>query len=82
MEKNNDYQQHAKDLVNTSVQDMQSSLSFYSGKEPYHTEIIRRAIVIVKRRKETTKLKVLEAKLKKMQKEASAQQSVEKVKND
>jgi hypothetical protein len=70
MKKNNDYQQHANDLVNTSVQDMQSSLSLYSGAEPYHTEIIRRAIVIAKRRNEATKLKVLQAKLKKMQKEA------------
>lgn len=62
--------ERAISLVNTSVEDMKSGLWFYRGNEPKHLEIIRRGIEIVKRRDEKTKLSILNAKLKKMLKEA------------
>lgn len=70
--------ERAISLVNTSVEDMKSGLWFYRGNEPEHLEIIRRGREIVKRRGEKTKLKMLDAKLKKMLKEKEAEvESVE-----
>jgi len=47
----------AQDLVGTSVQDMESSLWHYSTRDDLL--VLRAALKIVKRRKETTKAKIL-----------------------
>lgn len=68
----------AMSLVNSSVQDMQSGLWFYRGNVPGHLAIVRRGREIVKRRGEATKLRLLDAKIKKMLKEKEAEaESVE-----
>lgn len=65
--------ERAISLVNTSVEDMKSGLWFYRGNVPEHLEIIRRGREIVKRRGEVTKLRLLDAKIKKMLKEKEAE---------
>lgn len=59
----------ARDLVNTSVQDMTSSLSHYEGTDPADVELILRALKFCLRRAEKTKATILLRKLKKMEKE-------------
>jgi len=56
-------------LVNTSVDDMHSSLNFYQSNIQSDVETIRYALQIVARRKEKTKATMLRRKLKKMEKE-------------
>lgn len=65
-----DTQERARDLVSTSVEDMNSSLNFYQFDEPTDVEIIMLALKIVTRRGEKTKVKILERKIKKMKKES------------
>jgi hypothetical protein len=54
----------AQDLANTSLQDMQSGLGLYTTEEDL--SILRIAYIIVRRRKEVTKCKVLASKIRKL----------------
>jgi hypothetical protein len=58
--------EHAKSLVNTSVEDMQSGLWFYTSSE--HLQILRTALMIVNKRGEKTKSRILKSKIKKLEK--------------
>lgn len=55
----------AQNLVGTSVQDMESGLSHYSTRDDLL--VLRAALKIVKRRKETTKAKILARRIKKVE---------------
>lgn len=66
MEDVNDLQRRAYNLVSTSVDDLNSSMTFYTGDVFEHVEIIKRGLIICRRRGEKTKIKILERKLKKM----------------
>ena len=59
----------ARDLVGTSVQDLQSSLSAYTHESNDDIEIIKHAIGLTQRRGEKTKTQILQHKLRKMYKE-------------
>lgn len=56
-------------LINTSVEDMQSSLYNYKADEPEDVEIIRAGLKKCVKRGEKTKAKILQRKLKKMEAE-------------
>ena len=57
--------ERARDLVGTSVDDLQSGLWAYSTREDLR--VLRAGLKIVKRRKETTKAKILERRIKKVE---------------
>lgn len=57
----------AADLINTSVQDMQSGLWDYTTEEDL--AVLRLAYIMCRRRNETTKSKILASKIKRLQKE-------------
>lgn len=57
---------NAKHLVNTSVQDMQSGLWQYKVED---LPVLREALKIVEQRGEKTKVRILSAKIKKLEKE-------------
>jgi hypothetical protein len=71
--KKDDLQERAHNLINTSVQDMQSGLWFYQGADADHIEIVKRCLAICKRRGERTKVRLLESKLRKMKNETHGQ---------
>jgi uncharacterized membrane protein YfbV (UPF0208 family) len=56
----------ARDLVNTSVQDMESGLWFYTTHE--HLQVLYAGLMIVNRRKEKTKAKILKRRIKQLEK--------------
>ena len=56
----------ARDLVSTSVDDLQSGLWFYTTRE--HLRILYTALMIVQRRKEKTKAKFLKSRIKQLEK--------------
>jgi hypothetical protein len=58
--------QRAQALVNTSVQDMQSGLYNYTTQEDL--DMLRIAYLIVRRRREETKCKILMSKIRKLEK--------------
>ena len=62
--------ERARDLVSTSVDDLQSSLYFYNGDNPVHAQIIEHAFQICNCRGEKTKAKLLNSKLRKLKKDA------------
>lgn len=55
----------AQDLVNTSVDDLKSGLYNYSTREDL--KVLRAGLKIVKRRKETTKAKILQRRIKQVE---------------
>ncbi len=55
----------AQDLVNTSVDDMQSGLYNYSTREDLR--VLKAGLKIVNRRKETTKAKILKRRIKQVE---------------
>ena len=55
----------AQDLVNTSVDDMQSGLNNYSTREDL--KVLNAGLKIVNRRKETTKAKILKRRIKQVE---------------
>jgi len=55
----------AQDLVNTSVDDMQSGLWHYSTREDLR--VLKAGLKIVNRRKETTKAKILTRRIKQVE---------------
>lgn len=59
----------AKSLVNTSVQDLMSSLVHYKGIDPSDVEVVKKGLKICVERGEKTKAVALRRKLKKMEKE-------------
>jgi hypothetical protein len=61
--------QELSDLVNTSVEDMQSGLWAYTAKDLY---VLRRGLATVKRRKEKTKAIILTRKIKTLERELKA----------
>lgn len=63
---NKELAERARALVNTSVEDMQSSLWFYTTRE--HWQILCTALMIVNKRGEKTKSKILKSKIKKLEK--------------
>jgi hypothetical protein len=63
MANNNDERNQIQNLVNTSVQDMQSGLWQYTN-----VDFLKKALAVVKKRGEKTKVKVLEAKIRKLEK--------------
>lgn len=69
MENKKGLQERAHDLVSTSVDDLNSSMYFFTGTDLEHVQIILRGLVICKRRGEKTKVKLLERKIKKMKQE-------------
>jgi len=68
--KDENVKEHARDLVSTSVDDLQSSLWFYDGKSRVHAQIIEHALRICERRGEKTKARLLKSKLNKLKKES------------
>jgi len=58
-------------LVNTSVQDLHSSLHFYNSKSADDMEILKSALATCKRRGEKTKAKLLDSKMRKMERDAA-----------
>lgn len=60
--------QWASRLVNSSVQDMQCSLNFYSGNGEEELLVLNRALAITTKRGEVTKARMLQAKIKKLEK--------------
>ena len=62
--KNIAMRKRAEWLVNTSVQDMQSGLWQYTTQDDL--DLLRLAYVIVRRRREATKCKVLASKIRKL----------------
>lgn len=63
--------QNGRDLVSTSVDDLQSSLWFYDGTNPAHVQILEHGLKICERRGEKTKVKLLKTKIRKLQKDVS-----------
>jgi len=61
--------ERARDLVSTSVQDLQSSLGHYTYLDIKDIETVRAGFAICKRRGEKTKATILRRKLKKMEKQ-------------
>lgn len=59
--------QRARALVNTSVQDMVSGLSHYCKREDLR--VLAMGLIIVKRRGERTKTRILESKIKRLRRE-------------
>jgi hypothetical protein len=58
--------QRAQALVNTSVQDMQSGLWNYTTQEDL--DVLRIGYLLVRRRREETKCKLLKSKIRKLEK--------------
>lgn len=67
VKKNSVVLQRARNLVNTSVQDMQSGLSHYWSREDLR--ILSVGLIIVRKRGEKTKVSILERKIKKIRKD-------------
>lgn len=63
---NSDLSQRARDLVGTSVQDLQSSLSHYTTRDDL--PVLRTALLIVNRRGEKTMALHLKRKIKRLEK--------------
>lgn len=61
--------ERVKDLINTSVDDMRSSLGFYKGDDPEDVEVVRLGLKRCVERREKTKAAMLNRWLKKMEKE-------------
>lgn len=57
--------ERVRDLVGTSVDDLQSGLWAYNTRDDLR--VLRAGLKIVKRRKETTKAKILERRIKKVE---------------
>ena len=62
--------QRARDLVNTSVQDMTSGLCHYCKREDLR--VLAMGLIIVKQRGELTKTRILESKIKKLRRELAS----------
>ena len=58
--------QQVRDLANTSIEDMKSSLSCMPGH--YGLGVLRAVLRIAKRRNEKTRIRVIESEIKKLQK--------------
>lgn len=69
MTRSDSIQDRANFLVNTSVEDMQSSLYSYTYLNISDVQTIRLGLAMCKRRGEKTKVKLLERKLKRMEKD-------------
>lgn len=67
VKKNSVVLRRARNLVNTSVQDMQSGLSHYWSREDLR--ILSVGLIIVRKRGEKTKVSILERKIKKIRKD-------------
>ena len=63
---NKELAEKARDLVNTSVEDMSSGLWFYTSRE--HLQVLRTGLMIVNKRGEKTKSRILKSKIKKLEK--------------
>ena len=59
--------QKASELINTSVQDMQSGLWHYTTEEDL--AVLRVAYIMARRRNEKTKARILASKIKRLQRE-------------
>jgi len=69
MATNEGLKERARHLVSTSVDDLRSSLPYYTSESENNIQIIEFGLEICNHRGEKTKAKMLSAKLRKMKKE-------------